>query len=72
LSERRFWAEQFKMVGGLDSLVDIISDYDDLDDEGTCYEDILPEAKKYKDKILAYEHYIPAVRQAVELMLSRN
>ena len=58
--ERNFWLQIFNSIEGVDDLKSAIS--------SSCWEDILPKARLNKDKLLAYEHYLPAVRQAIEHM----
>lgn len=38
-------------------------------DENTCWDKLLVLAKKYRKEILAYKYFLPAVRQAIEVML---
>jgi len=37
---------------------------------GQYWDFILEIARKYQAKLLAYEHFLPAVRQAIEVMLT--
>ena len=61
--ERHFWLAILEPVAGIDKLKELIKD------DSNCWDAILAEARNVREELLGYEHYIPAVRQAIELML---
>jgi hypothetical protein len=61
-TERRFWLDALSRVPDISCLTSVITDTD------KCWKDILASAKKHRDRLLAYEHYLPAVRQAIDIM----
>ncbi len=58
--ERKFWIEQLNPIEGIDNLISVI--------ETGCWSEIIAEGKKHSEKLLSYKHYLPAVRQALELL----
>ena len=61
--ERNFWLAQLEPIHGIGELKDA------LKDEDSCWDNLIEIAKEYKPVLLAYEHFVPAVRQALELFL---
>jgi hypothetical protein len=61
--ERNFWLAQLEPIKGIDELKDA------LKDNNKCWSELIRIAKKYASKILAYKYFLPAVRQAIEIML---
>jgi uncharacterized protein YjbI with pentapeptide repeats len=61
-AERRFWLDALSRVPDISCLTSVITDRD------KCWKDILASAKKHRNQLLAYEHYLPAVRQAIDIM----
>ena len=61
-AERNFWAAQLAHIPELCA---------HIQDNSKCWETILQEAKKHKKEILSGS-YIPAVRQAIELMMVKG
>jgi hypothetical protein len=60
--ERKFWEAILVQIPGVEELIKAVKS--DL-----CWDDIKTVAKKHKKQLLAYKHWIPAVKQAVELFL---
>jgi hypothetical protein len=61
-TERKFWLDALSKVPGIADLIATIAD------ERNCWSDVLAEAKKFRDRLLAYEHHLPAIRQAIDIM----
>jgi hypothetical protein len=61
--ERNFWLAQLEQLK-IEELSRAI------ENDSKCWDKIIEIAKKHKDKLLNYKYWIPAVKQAVEIMLS--
>ena len=61
--ERNFWITQLSPIAGTEKLQEAI--------KKECWDNIIEVAKSIKDILLAYPHWIPAVRQAVELLVNK-